>query len=55
MLEDLPYYSNKIQQVSFKNVHVIIKLGLLTKRILIAIAVTNISKSFTYKTAAKTS
>ena len=53
MGEDLPYYSNKIQQVSFKNVHVIIKL--LTKRILIAIAVTNISKSFTYKMAAKTS
>jgi len=55
MGEDLLYfyYSNKIQPVSFKNVHMIINL--LTKRILISITLKNISKSFTYKMAAKTS
>jgi len=52
MGEDLLYYSNKIQPASFKNVHMIINL--LTKRILISIALKNISKSFTYKMAAKT-
>ena len=55
MGEDLLYfyYSNKIQPVSFKNVHMIINL--LTKRILISITLKNISKSFTYLMAAKTS
>jgi len=52
MDEDLPRYSSKFNQLVYENVHMIINLD---KAYLSDSRVTNISKSFTNKMAAKAS